>query len=243
MNANNEDIEVKYKELSFINHANMNPKVRKYGTYNIGHCYSKYMHFSDWLLGLSEHQQSNLKINEYDVHDFLLGSAETGKVKHPVFHHLKMPIHFVMKHRNQGKIESHKWFFKGFWELMNPEFAQIIDWGSIPLWNSISYIVMHMDTFEEVGGAWGEIECLIPEKKDDNSNVSFIEGAIVRAQYVEYKMSHYLDKVAESLFGFVSVLPGAFSTFRWHWIEGVPLDTFLLGSKDEFTRISNMVIY
>lgn len=33
----NEDIEIKYKELSFINHSNMNAKVRKYGTYNIGH--------------------------------------------------------------------------------------------------------------------------------------------------------------------------------------------------------------
>jgi len=58
-----------------------------------------------------------------------------------------------MKHRNQGKIESHKWFFKGFCEYMNPEFTQIIDCGSIPLWNSISYIIMHMESFPDVGGA------------------------------------------------------------------------------------------
>lgn len=57
---------------------------------------------------------------------------------------------------------------------------------------------------------------MIPEKKEDGSSVSFVEGAIVRAQYVEYKVSHYLDKATESLFGFVSVLPGAFSTFRWN---------------------------
>ena len=100
---------------------------------------------------------------------------------------------------------------------------------------------MHMEAFEEVGGACGEIECLIPEKKEDNSNVTFIEGAIVRAQYVEYKMSHYLDKATESFFGFVSVLPGAFSTFRWHCINGVPLDTFLMGAKDEFATTTNMV--
>jgi chitin synthase len=78
---------------------------------------------------------------------------------------------------------------------------------------------------------------MVPEKKEDNSGVSFIEGAIIRAQYVEYKVSHYLDKATESLFGFVSVLPGAFSTFRWDCINGAPLDTFLLGAKDEFGDI------
>ena len=38
----------------------------------------------------------------------------------------------------------------------------------------------------------------------------FEAKCIVLAQYVEYKISHYLDKSFESLFGFVSVLPGAF---------------------------------
>ena len=38
----------------------------------------------------------------------------------------------------------------------------------------------------------------------------------------------------ESMFGFVSVLPGAFSTFRWECINGPPLKEFLKGAKDEF---------
>jgi len=54
-------------------------------------------------------------------------------------------------------------------------------------------------------------------------------------------MSHYLDKATESLFGFVSVLPGAFSTFRWQCINGVPLDTFLRGAKDEFETRTKIV--
>ena len=94
-----------------------------------------------------------MKIDNYDIYDFLLGSNKTGKVKNKVFKHLPMPIHFIIKHRNQGKIESHKWFFKGFCDYTNPVFAQIIDCGSIPLWNSISYIIMHMETFPDVGGA------------------------------------------------------------------------------------------
>ena len=46
------------------------------------------------------------------------------------------------------------------------------------------------------------------------------------SQYVEYKLGHYLDKSYETLFGFVSVLPGAFSTFRYKALEGWPLDEF-----------------
>lgn len=123
---------------------------------------------------------------------------------------------------------------------MNPKYAQILDCGSIPLWNSISQIVMHMETKKNVGGACGEIECLIPEKKRDGTGVSFVESILLRAQYIEYKLSHYLDKSTETLFGFVSVLPGAFSTFRWEAIKGAPLKEFLRGSKDEFGDITKI---
>jgi chitin synthase len=91
-----------------------------------------------------------------------------------------------------------------------------------------------MEAIKQVGGACGEIECLLPEKKEDGSSVTFMESVLLRSQYVEYKLSHYLDKSTETLFGFVSVLPGAFSTFKWECINGKPLDEFLKGVKDEF---------
>ena len=46
-------------------------------------------------------------------------------------------------------------------------------------------------------------------------------------------MSHYLDKAFESFFGFVSVLPGAFSMFRWESIQGGPLESFFEGMNKE----------
>jgi chitin synthase len=75
---------------------------------------------------------------------------------------------------------------------------------------------------------------LIPPVKEDGTPVSFAESVILRAQYVEYKLSHYLDKALESVFGFVSVLPGAFSAYRWECINGQPINEFLKGVRDEF---------
>ena len=39
-------------------------------------------------------------------------------------------------------------------------------------------------------------------------------------------MGHAPDKANESFFGFNSVLPGAYSMFRWKAIKGEPLDEF-----------------
>ena len=194
------------------------------------------MEILDWLNGFEFNQLRDLMINGYPYKDFLLGSGETGRIRERRYHHIPMPIHFVIKHRNQGKIESHKWFFKGFCEYLNPVYTQIIDCGSIPMWNSISRIVKHMDTFESVGGATGEIEVILSSKdRDTNQEYTIPQSILLRAQYFEYKMSTYADKAIESTFGFVSVLPGAFSTFRWECINGDPLREFLKGSKDEFS--------
>lgn len=230
----------KFRNLNFINEDTMNDKVRIYGTNNIAHWFSRMIRFPEFMNSLSTQESNDFIINNYTVYDFLLGNPTKGKVKTRKYKHLPMPVHFTIKHKNQGKIESHKWFFKGFCEYMNPKYCQIIDCGSIPLWNSISYLIMHMEAIPQVGGACGEIECMLPEKKDDGQGVSFIESVLLRSQYVEYKLSHYLDKSTETLFGFVSVLPGAFSTFRWEWINGSPLDEFLKGAADEFGDLSKI---
>lgn len=35
----------------------------------------------------------------------------------------------------------------------------------------------------------------------------------------EYNMGHLIDKPFESLFGFIQVLPGAFSGYRWEALK------------------------
>ena len=49
------------------------------------------------------------------------------------------------------------------------------------------------------------------------------ENILFNAQYVEYKLAHWNDKATESLSGFVTVLPGAYSMVRWEAVKGKPL--------------------
>jgi len=49
------------------------------------------------------------------------------------------------------------------------------------------------------------------------------------AQFMEYKLSHFIDKAFEGCFAYQSVLPGAFSVLRWEAVRGRPIEEFLKG--------------
>jgi chitin synthase len=136
---------------------------------------------------------------------------------------------FAIKHLNGGKLDSHFWFFKGFAQYLEPNYCFLVDIGTQPLENSLSVLFDYLETHPFCGGVCGEIEV------DIDDTLSYYDPAfwVVATQFVEYKISHFLDKAFESFFGFVSVLPGAFSCYRWSSIKGEPLTQYFKGLDKE----------
>eukprot|EP00347_Sterkiella_histriomuscorum_P019417 403341703 len=130
----------------------------------------------------------------------------------------KVNFVFAVKHFNNQKIDSHLYFYRGFCEYLNPEQCLLLDIGTQALPGSINKLVKLLDMNVNIGGACGEIEVEMPQFT-----------ILSAAQYFEYKLSHYIDKSFEGCFGFQSVLPGAFSIFRWEAIKGQPLERFFKG--------------
>ena len=78
-------------------------------------------------------------------------------------------------------------------------------------------LVNYFEANPKVGGLCGEIEAeCVPG--------SFFESFIQAAQYYEYKSAYSPEKPCESLFGWTTALPGAYSMLRLKAIVGTPLD-------------------
>lgn len=149
---------------------------------------------------------------------------------------IPVQILFALKENNQKKINSHRWALEGFAEVLNPNVIVLLDAGTMPGKDSI-YQLWKEFKDPQVGGACGEI------KADLGNGYSKLLNPLIASQNFEYKMSNILDKTTESNFGFISVLPGAFSAYRFDALRGEPLRKYFMGDELNATVfISNMYL-
>ena len=109
------------------------------------------------------------------IHMFQVSTWDFG-LKEDMLKGRRVNFIFAIKQRNDGKINSHRWFFQGICKYLKPDFCLMLDIGTRPEKHAVYKLYKYMTIQKNCGGCCGEIEVDFSQDKEIGASY-FIKAA------------------------------------------------------------------